>query len=144
VHFRVRMRSGYQGLIRTPAVMRRAERIWLRIRTSSPLRCQRARVKFMRQRAVRVAGPDRIIFLRSLLNCLKNQPQRIQSFTKKAPQRTKDRAPHSSVALLRVTLDLCGKAFELAPAASEMPNSICVDLRFLFGLYFFGQPRALS
>jgi hypothetical protein len=110
----------------------------------SPLRCQRARVKFMRQRAVRVAGPDRIIFLRSLLNCLKNQPQRIQSFTKKAPQRTKDRAPHSSVALLRVTLDLCGKAFELAPAASEMPNSICVDLRFLFGLYFFGQPRALS
>jgi len=29
----------------------------------SPLRCQRVNVKFMRQHAVRVAGPDRIIFL---------------------------------------------------------------------------------
>lgn len=29
----------------------------------SPLRCQRVRVKFMRQHAVRVAGPDRIIFV---------------------------------------------------------------------------------
>src|SRR6185312_2301600 len=80
----------------------------------SPLRCQRARVKFMRQHAVRVAGPDRIIFLRSLLNCLKNQPQRIQNFTKKAPQRTKDRAP-IPLWLCSVFLSaLCDKAFELA------------------------------
>ena len=48
----------------------------------SPLRCQRARVKFMRQHAVRVAGPDRIIFCP-----IKTQPQSRRSFTEENSQR---------------------------------------------------------
>ena len=68
----------------------------------SPLRCQRARVKFMRQHAVRVAGPDRIIFC--IHSCkTRNQPQRTRSFTE---EDTEEQEGHRifSVALLCETL----------------------------------------
>jgi hypothetical protein len=40
----------------------------------------------MRQHAVRVAGPDRIIFLDPRFRLYKNPPQSTQSFTEEVPQ----------------------------------------------------------
>jgi hypothetical protein len=60
----------------------------------SPLRCQRVNVKFMRQHAVRVAGPDRIIFF-AVLPLSKNQPQRAPGSTEEDPQRNNEGLPPS-------------------------------------------------
>jgi hypothetical protein len=80
----------------------------------NPLRCQRESVKFMRQRAVRVAGPDRIIFSRSLLTCLANQPQRTTEFHRGSATEDDKSALHSSVALLCVPQCSLCNAFELS------------------------------
>ena len=103
----------------------------------SPLRCQRVSVKFMRQHAVRVAGPDRIIFLRDSSRVPKKSTT---EFHRGIPQRNNQGQNHHRIPLWLCSVflsALCGEAFELARCTFyKISGSNIVDLRFLFGLYF--------
>lgn len=103
----------------------------------SPLRCQRVKREIHAATCGSGGWPGPHYFFAS-----KNQPQRTQSSTEEAPQTNNEGWNHHCIPLwlcsvfLRV---LCGKAFELRFAPPQK-----VDLRFLFGLYFFDSRGRLS
>ena len=100
------------------------------------MRCQRVHVKFKLQNAVRVAGPDRIFFA-----VIPQAAEKINHRGHKVPQRscTEDNESQNRYCISLWQFSLCFPVFSVVsllnlPMSPTKKN--CVDLRFLFGLYF--------
>jgi hypothetical protein len=108
----------------------------------SPLRCQRVNVKFMRQHAVRVAGPDRIIF------CSSSAVQKSTTENTGFPQRKnrqRNNEGHHCIPLWLFSVflcALCGNALELAPL--HMLRKIALTFAFYSAYTFFWRDEGAA
>lgn len=112
----------------------------------SPLRCQRVNVKFMRQHAVRVAGPDRIIF------CSSSAIQKINHREHRVPQRKIHRGTTKPATASLCVFSLCflvlsgGRLLASAGSPSEQKIRPQIVLTFAFysDILFWGSQGRLS
>ena len=106
----------------------------------NPLRCQRESVKFTRQHAVRVAGPDRIIFC---LNLKTSTTEGAEFHTRSSAEEQRRAATASLCGFA-----LCNSAFSVVRMLTfprflpAKQTSNCIDLRFLFGHTFLDSRGA--